>query len=329
MEGNLKMQKFLKANKIKYYMTGKLIFPVNKKEIEKVHNLHNNFPNSKLLSTQEIKSKFPFINSEKVSEILHIENAGYTSPSKVLDCLKNKLEKEVNSGKLKIMYDTNVIFIKENSLNIEAYTDKYSLIKGSHLINCGGNNSIDLAHKLGKGLDYKKIEITANYIKSDSYKVPQNILVYPAPLNFSLGIHTTPIFNKPDSNDGRVYYGPSVSLKPLEIYKTLKTFGVKSFSPFFLKQLLHDYKHSNMIYGISKFGKVFSRNNEPPFRTNEDNRKSLIRAPLVKNLEFEKDFIIESDKLSTHLLNIQSPGWTSSFALCDYILKEKIRIYNQ
>ena len=51
-----------------------------------------------------------------------------------------------------------------------------------------------------------------------------------------------------------------------------------------------------------------------------------IRAQLLKkdSKKLEQDFVVEGDADSTHLLNIVSPGWTSSIPFANWIVEKYV-----
>jgi hypothetical protein len=55
-------------------------------------------------------------------------------------------------------------------------------------------------------------------------------------------------------------------------------------------------------------------------------KPSGIRAQLLRNdtNNLEQDFVVEGDAESTHLLNIVSPGWTSSLSFADWVAKKHV-----
>ena len=163
--------------------------------------------------------------------------------------------------------------------------------------------------------DYSFNTLKANYKK---IKLPkQKFLIYPAPLNFSLGVHLTP-----NMNNEYVKVGPSVDLNLIDIFRTT------NFNSRYKFQMLIDYFNSSMLLGSLK---MYSINKDFCFDDllnllKIEINQTLIRSPLIniKEGKFETDFIIENSKRSCHLLNIQSPGWTSSLALVNHLFKNKI-----
>jgi L-2-hydroxyglutarate oxidase LhgO len=55
-------------------------------------------------------------------------------------------------------------------------------------------------------------------------------------------------------------------------------------------------------------------------------KPSGIRAQLLKIdlKKLEQDFVVEGDANSTHLLNIVSPGWTSSIPFANWIVEKYV-----
>jgi len=57
-----------------------------------------------------------------------------------------------------------------------------------------------------------------------------------------------------------------------------------------------------------------------------ERKPSGIRAQLLRidTKSLEQDFIVEGNLNSTHLLNIVSPGWTSSISFADWVVKKHV-----
>lgn len=304
MEGNILMQQYCKLNNIPINMCGKLIVPLNEIEQAKLIDLQKKFPGeSKYLSTKEVEEFGG--NIKKKYGALYIKNSGYSDPKLVLEAMKKDVE---------INYNTKVINIKESNDSIEIFTNKNNF-QAEYVINCSGNYSLTIAKLFGQGIKYDSINIKANYKK---IKLPkQKFLFYPAPLNFSLGVHLTP-----NMNDEYVKVGPSVDLNLIDIFRT------SNFNSSYKFQMLKDYLNSSMLLGSLKMysiNKDFCSNDLLNLIRGKINQ-TLIRSPLININEgkFETDFIIENSKRSCHLLNIQSPGWTSSLALVNHLFENNI-----
>ena len=318
MEGNLLMQQYCKTNNIEYNMCGKVILPMNKKEELKLYKLHTDFENiegnkgsSKMITSNDASNMN--LNVKFKENALFIKNCGYTDPNKVYLSLRHSIQDL-------IFYKQKIVNIEENTNKVFIWTESFE-IQANHFINCTGNYSIKLAHKMGICLEYNSIDISANYLLNKNCP-NQNVLVYPSPLNFSLGVHLTP------SKD-YVKFGPSVDLNIKKLIEYKSIFGFNFLDVFskdsqFIKQLLTDYIHSNSLFGcikMLKINRLLDLSTILSLLLSE--KKSLTRSPLVnlKTKTFETDFLIKKTKNTTHLLNIQSPGWTSSFALCKEVMK--------
>lgn len=139
-------------------------------------------------------------------------------------------------------------------------------------------------------------------------------------MNFSLGVHLTQISNEITK------FGPSVDFSigsTKSMIDIMKLGGNRKF----FQQLMTDAYKSNFIYGLWKLSQIYKGFNYREM-LRSGRAKSLVRTPLVDTAtgKFEKDFIIKiSDcKQHYHLLNVQSPGFTSSLALSEHVF-EKIK----
>lgn len=320
MKGNKLLQQYLTEKKIPFNMCGKLIVPYFKSEIAKIKQIHSNFlSHSQLISFNQAREHCNISNHLSSNDkcVLYIPNAGFSNPKSVYQSILSDIN-EINtqniakngSPAIQIDYNCSCNQAYETGKNIRIESDKGEVYESLHFINCSGNSSLEIAKKFGICEEYDEILLNANYFFTDTIKHlsadnKSDILIYPAPLNFSLGVHFTPYENG-------TLIGPSVDLNLKTIAEAISRFRI---SPY-LFQMATDFINSNYILGTLKLSKIYP-NLSWKILKSQTFKKSLVRAPLInkKTGRFESDFIIKEKSSSTHLLNIQSPGWTSSFSL--------------
>lgn len=293
----------------------------NKKIIEYLGN--NDIEYMKSCGDEENRIRLLY-NTEVKSIINTVNN--YNSDV----CFDNN--KIVRNNRLdKVIVECIDIYNKENRFNIES----------EYVINCSGNNSICFAHNSKLALNYKPIDLNAIYrisrrkqnINSDfqiKKAIIPKLLVYPSPLNFSLGVHLTPGTSPDIYSSNYTKVGPSVDLTKkiiIDIISLLLKSNIKATEIIgLLKQLGHDYLNSSSKLGYLKLTQLFN-NIKTDFPVSRDSEvRTLTRSPLfdLTKGKFESEFLIniETNNKVIHLLNIQSPGWTSSFAICDEVIRK-------
>ena len=163
-----------------------------------------------------------------------------------------------------------------------------------------------------------------------------DILIYQSPSNFSLGVHTTPSLENKYSNIKKYFIGPTVDFNKSTfelIYNILVKLKMSKNNTNLIKQYFVDAINSNKYIGVYKLSKIINDINIFDYNLYKTLKtKQLIRAPLLNTNKciFEKDFIIKTDNInkSIHLLNIQSPGFTSAFSLSKDISMHVIKKIN-
>ena len=333
----------------------------NYKEVEEFDNY------CKLLTLKEANEYANVItnlgkDNKDLKHILYIKNAGYTNPKQVFKSIDREIS-NINNNKIAIKYKEEVVSLLYCSIDnrIIIKTNKNNIYNCKYLINCGGNNSLKIANEYYNSNNFEDISvfnesepinnlqdiyIPANYMlykkmcnfnNNNNNNVYNNdILIYQSPSNFSLGVHTTPSLENKYSNIKKYFIGPTVDFNKSTfelIYNILVKLKMSKNNTNLIKQYFVDAINSNKYIGVYKLSKIindikiFDYNLYKTLKT-----KQLIRAPLLNTNKciFEKDFIIKTDNInkSIHLLNIQSPGFTSAFSLSKDISMHVIKKIN-
>lgn len=345
LKGNALLQKYCIDRSIDLHMKGKLIIPSSQLEIEKNLVLFKNFEgNCRLISFFEAGS-YSKVNLNLIKDVdihydnvvLYVPNSGFTNQMLVYQSVIDDISNDTKCNSL-----VNRIYLDDDSKISISYNEKHRIVKvfsqnqtknhefeAKYLVNSAGNNSLHFANKVNLGMDFKEIRLPANYYFNSFIDLNQ-MLIYPSSLNFSLGVHFTPSITKKG-----VYIGPTVDFdynSLSSLFNLVMNFPIKTMISNrkfgFIYQLLQDLYHSNNIKGFHKLSNIY-----PQLKVYERSPivKTLIRAPLInlKKCEFEKDFLVLHNEYSTHLLNIQSPGFTCFLSLCDSVYDEIQRKINQ
>ena len=327
--------------------TGKIVAPLNEEENQRVKDLYQ----------QGLKNgiELELINSEQAKKIepcLNIANKNFTylwSPTtKVGD--NNKVMKSMVADiqqiqKIKIF--TNSKYEKIIKKDHESLSVKIGdqLFETKKLINCAGLYSDQIAKNFGFCDKYVTLPFKGLYIIDQNYeKCERKIktLVYPSPPakgNHFLGVHVSLTW------DGKLKFGPTATpTLSKENYHGFENIAFKEFSEiviefiknvfskkfmFYLRHLQKEIpKHylPKVIYEAGKLVNIYDglRKNVLGYPLNENIvfSKPGIRAQLVNvdTRELVNDFLVEQEKLSLHILNVVSPGWTCSIPLTKHIV---------
>lgn len=345
--GNQELTKYCEERGLPLLRTGKLVVPLNENDNERIENLYQ----------QGIKNNIEMnlINSEQAKKIephLNIINKNFRylwSPTtKVGDnksVMKSLVEdiKQLNNVKIFTGAKYNSIYKRnEDFLTVKINNQNFETKK---FVNCAGLYSDYVAKDFNLCKDYITLPFKGLYIidqNYNNYDKKLKTLVYPMPPpegNYFLGVHVTL------TCDGKLKFGPTatptlskenyhgfenISLREMSeiIIEYLKNIFSKKFWFYFkhlqkeipkhyLPKVFHD---ANLLVNI--YGDVNKNIFGFPITKNVNFSTPGIRAQLVnvKTRELVSDFIVEEDKLSLHLLNVVSPGWTCSIPLTKYIV---------
>jgi (S)-2-hydroxyglutarate dehydrogenase len=200
-----------------------------------------------------------------------------------------------------------------------------------HLINCAGAYADKIAKLFGIASEYTMLPFKGLYYRLDpSSGVKLNGLVYPVPdLNVPfLGVHSV------KSITGDDYFGPTAipalgrenyhGLSGIKVDELLSCCWQVSSQYFHNKQGFRAYSHAEAFrFFKSKFTEA-TRILVPKLQKSHllKCEKVGIRGQLLnsKTHELVMDFLVENAEKSTHVLNIVSPGFTSSFSFARYIV---------
>lgn len=342
VEGNNLLINYLKERKISHNLCGKLIIATSKKENEKLQSLYkqgekNGLNALKLCSQEDVRVLEP--NVECTSAILSPTTAIFDTHSVMLNYLG-----DIEDNGSNIVY--NCSFNKATLLSptssrcsslFEVETSQGN-INCNYLINAAGLYSQLVASKIKALNNNSLLKIpTAYYAKGYYYKLvdsevgkyPFNKLIYPLPSDGGLGIHATLDLNN------EIRFGPNVEWitnerKCDENISNLVGSDIYAFN---------DWKDDNdtikIDYNINdseERKKEFIHEIKKYFPVIKDDQVvpdySGIRPKLVgPNAKNPADFLIHGPE--THLIpglinlyGIESPGWTSSLAISDFIVSK-------
>jgi (S)-2-hydroxyglutarate dehydrogenase len=334
-QGARELAEYCRDKKLPINRIGKLLIPTSTKDAQQLELLQSRatshgIPVEKL---DEITlSKLEPETKSATGSALLVPSTSVGSSSLVM---KSVLDDAIKMG-VEIKYSAIMKDVDVASKTIELTDD--TKISFNHLINAAGLHADSVAHLFGVGKRYSLLPFKGIYWKLDpNSNIKINHLIYPVPdLNVPfLGIHTT------TSVDGSIYLGPTA----------VPAFGRENY--FGLENILFsDFIRINRILikqtvtGKDGFRRLAWQEGRRYFKPwfasaarallpNLKNEHLLpcdkvgIRAQMYDHKESKlvNDFLVESGKNSTHILNAISPAWTSSFPFArhvidNYILKD-------
>jgi L-2-hydroxyglutarate oxidase LhgO len=208
-------------------------------------------------------------------------------------------------------------------------------IQFGHVINAAGLHADSVAHAFGAGEHYTMLPFKGLYWKLDPASgIRVNHLVYPVPdlrVPF-LGVHTT------TTTDGTIYLGPTaVPAFGRENYRGVDGIHIGEaarFARLLLGQLIagHDgFRRYALQEGRRYFRPWFAeaaRALIPRLKPSHLLRcdKVGIRAQLVdrRTGRLVNDFLVETGRHSTHVLNAISPAWTGAFPFARLVVDQYV-----
>lgn len=230
--------------------------------------------------------------------------------------INSTIREEIKSQGVRFISGVNV------TINDDIWFANGKKIDAKYFINAAGAWALDLAHRLGVGLEYRTMPFLGLYKQTTIQELPISTLVYPVPhpINPFLGVHLTLTI------DGSVKIGPSAlpivgrdqySISSLPNVNEISNFGKN------LLSLARGDKHdlvAMMRYEIPKLRTKNLVNTAAKLVPSVNSVKKWkkkapgIRGQLINknNGELLQDFRIDYIQNSTHVLNAVSPGWTAS-----------------
>ena len=323
-DGNYAMKTLAKRHKVEIKQVGKVVVAQNEDELSRMHALYErgvaNGVKLELFDASEIGKYEPLAKTYK--KFLWSPTTSIVDKEGIL----NALHGELKIAGVEFLF--NQKFTNSDHATISTGDHK---IRYKHLINASGGGAISIAHKMGFGLNYEMIPFLGVYRGTKLHNLPIRRLVYPVPHPFNpfLGTHFT------ITTDGLVKIGPTA--QPVifsEQYKVLEGWNLHELvnsSRAMRSYLQHNFKNVSSLIRTELpqlFESALVRKSSklvPSARNVEiwERKPSGIRAQLLRSdtRVLEQDFVVEGDSASTHLLNVVSPGWTSSIPFADWVVK--------
>jgi L-2-hydroxyglutarate oxidase LhgO len=308
---------------------GKVIVPTSQEDDKQIDVLFarakNNGATASIIDEQELKEIEPFARTASGRALFSPETA-VVNPMLILEHISQNL---IDQG-VQIIFDSPCISANPEKLEIQTKNNRYSY---GHLINATGQFADQLAHLFDVGQEFVLLPFKGIYYKlAEDSGINLQRLVYPVPdLNVPfLGVHSVKTI------DGNSYFGPTaVPAFGRENYKWLEGINIKdaiSISYHLCEQYIRNeqgfrqFSHEEAGRFLKPMFVKAAKKLIPAVEAKHllSSDKVGIRAQLLnKNThQLVMDFVVESRKDSTHVLNAISPAFTSSFSFSEYVIQK-------
>jgi (S)-2-hydroxyglutarate dehydrogenase len=323
-DGNLELRKVIRDHNIPLLECGKVVVAQNESELAQLIKLHErgnqNGVKQEILPASDLSNFEPYARTHK--EFLWSPNTAVSDPKAVIQALE--LDFLTKGGEIlhNAKFTTSAQF--EHRVNGEP-------IRAGKIVNVSGTGAIDIANRLGEGLEYAQLPVLGLYKITDDRTVPLKTLVYPVPnpeYPF-LGVHFTLTLDK------KIKIGPTaIPIIGSEQYSmtTRVSKGDLISSTKAIKSLVFNSPKLLASLAVAELPKVSTRRLVTDGQRLVPNAKLIsswkykepgIRAQLVKleDGKFEMDFVVRSSNGVVHVLNAVSPGWTAAIPFANYIFE--------
>ena len=330
-DGNRELTQFCLDNDLKINQCQKVVVAKNEKELPTLQTLYErgqqNGVEVELVDEQTLAEQFANVKTHK--QALVSPNTSTVDPQQICHFLAQQLR------------DNGVQIIcgegfksAETDNRVTTTQDRY--FQAGQIINCAGLYADKIARHYGFSKQYTIIPFKGLYLEYDSQEkaIPVTTNVYPVPDadNPFLGVHYTVTV------DGKLKIGPTaVPAFWRENYKGLNNFRFKEFWTILRYEiklfLTNAFNFRRLAFKeMSKYRKSYFSALAAQLLNTIDHKgfkkwsKPGIRAQLLntQTLELVKDFVVEGDNKTVHVLNAVSPAFTSSFPLARWVVDHYI-----
>jgi glycerol-3-phosphate dehydrogenase len=328
--GNKLMYKFLKSQNLPFKKVGKLIIATNKREENLLSfffqiGKENNIKGLKIITKKQVYRLEP--NLHNVTKALYIPSAGCTSPNELIKRIKYLAEE----NGVKFILGTSVEKIQAYSTKFILYLKNKKLytFTSDILINAAGLYADEIAKKINSKWSIKISQVRGEFYKFNKTKRKDiwmnGMHVYEPPYCYTSKngkisiVKISPNKLRTQLKKGDLFITAGIHLSPT-FESNQDTYSLKdriTISP--LKTLVKDKQdytsnlHPARDY-IKKIERFFPNLRESDIQLDPTG----IMCPLVGY----RDFIIRTDDDYSNciqLIGMESPAWTSTFAIAKYV----------
>ncbi len=327
VEGSKLIRELCRDRGVRCEQVGTFVVAVEERELPILESLkkkgeQNGVPGVEIVPIEQVRASEPNVKGL----------AAFHSPSGAIVDSKGLTQAVADEAKRRgvtFEFGHEVVAIRERAEAVKL-TTKTGTFAAQLLVNCAGLHADRLAHVMGVGRDYVIAPFRGEYfvvrkpgppiIRSMVYPVPNPIVPF-------LGVHLT------KSVDGTVLVGPNA----------VPAFGRESYRRFSIgwrdvaeiamhKGTWNAFRHNRALVGIA-WNELRHSCSRRHFHAEASRLVSGlefgdltlgsrvgIRPQLIRtNGHLVEDLVIETTPRSIHILNVVSPGMTSSLAFADWV----------
>ncbi len=324
-QGNLAMQAFCLEHGLKLNPCGKLVLTKNEAELPALHRLYqqglkNGIP-LQLLTEDQVRELEP--EAATCQAALYSPSTASVDPLEICQFLKQRLQT------LGVHFYFETRYLRQRRSQV--FSNR-GCFEAGHVINCAGLYADKIAQDYGFGKTYTLLPFKGLYLsfEGDPQLLSHHLYPVPDPRQPFLGVHYTRTVHQ------QLKIGPTA-------IPALWRENYGGLSRFKLAELLEVLWYEGQLFASNRFGfrelalseirkywrPEFARQAAHLTQTEHTTEfgkflRPGIRAQLLdtRRMELVKDFVIEGDQSSTHVLNAVSPAFTCAFAFADYILEQ-------
>lgn len=324
VDGNSLLKEYCIKNGLTIRRCGKVVVAQDESQIDEVHNLYSrgmaNGVELEIVTEPKLREIEPLAKTTQIA--LWSPNTAVADPSEVT----RQVLKDLFKAGVDLLFDTEIATIQGDQVK----STRGDTIRFGHLVNASGLYSDRLAKAGGFGHGYSMLPFIGLYLYAPRLTGALKSHIYPTPdpRNPFLGAHLTrTAFDQVKLGPtaipvlGREQYSLFERLNLGEVIESLANY------PKFLFSKHHD-SWSLIRTELPKLSPQYLRRKvsplvrDLPLREFSKRGRPGIRAQLfdLKLGKLEMDFVIEGDKLNTHVLNAVSPGWTTCFSFANHVV---------
>jgi len=328
-DGNLAIKKLCENHRIPIRNTGKIVVTKNSEEDARLILLYDRGQKNQVPLEIFDRSQLNKIEQMAVTNEIFLwsPSTSVSNPKMILEALRTEAEEQgvefiFEVVDLNLLLE-NVIALGNNKIHFK------------HFINAAGVHADKIAKIFHVEHEFEIIPFIGRYISVTESKLRLNTLVYPVPHKFNpfLGVHFTL------TSDGKTKIGPTATLTlGREGYSVLAGFRDLSESLEIAHTFTKYFKNHIMNTSALMFDEIVKMNTKMLIRNASqlvpaaahvkgwESGYPGIRAQLFNTIsnDFETDFVVKKGNNSTHLLNIVSPGWTSSIPFAQWVIQNEV-----
>lgn len=323
-QGNLAWQDFCRAHNLKLNPCGKLVITRSEAELPRLQRLYqqglaNEVP-LELISEAEARELEP--QAQTVGQALYSPSTATVDPVQICQFLKRELQAQG----VQMHFGTRYLYRRRDCIHTTQ-----GVYQPGHLLNAAGLYADRIAADFGFGQEYTLLPFKGLYLAfdGDPQLLTRHIYPVPDPRQPFLGVHYTRTIQ------GQLKIGPTA----IPAFWRENYVGLSRFEA---RELFEILWYESRLFASNRFGfrqlalqesqkywrPYFAR--QARFLTRDDHSREFgsylkpgIRAQLLdrRSLNLVRDFVVQGDERSTHVLNAVSPAFTCALAFAEYLLE--------